>query len=287
MALLDFYYYFFLVKLTDIIIIIISLSIHLNYITDFIDKINLDFKNQKHDFKWNVIQLICSLIFLSLGILIFLFIFDKLHDVLITEDFRNKEEKNIFKRKIKEKDDNITKLSEENRKMKQKVKDNKDKLNEQIFKLEEEKEEIINEAQNKFQTLKNDINSKIEEIKKLKKENNDLKKIKENFFSLIDKKEKEINLIKSNLPFELKEGEKLMCVIFQCTDDQEIHCPIICKDKQIFNNLENMLYEKFPKYKETENVFISNSAKINELKTLEENNIKDGQIIMMTVFDSE
>jgi len=48
-----------------------------------------------------------------------------------------------------------------------------------------------------------------------------------------------------------------------------------------------MLYEKFPKYKETENVFISNSVKINKLKTLEENNIKDGQIIMMTVFEPE
>ena len=51
---------FFVVKIADIIIIIISLNIHLNYITDFIDKINLDFNNQRHDFKWNIIQLICS-----------------------------------------------------------------------------------------------------------------------------------------------------------------------------------------------------------------------------------
>ena len=212
-------------------------------------------------------------------------------DFLKTEDYRYKDEKisleKSFKRKIREKDYNITKLSEENRKMKQKVEDKINKLNEEISDLEKEKEEIINEAQNKIKELKEDISSKNKEIEKPKKENNDLRDIKENFFSLMDKKEKETSAIKSNLPFDLKDGEKLMCVIFQCTDDQTVHCPIICKDKQIFNNLENMLYEKFPKYKETENVFISNSKKINKLKTLEENNIKDGQIIMMTVFEPE
>lgn len=48
-----------------------------------------------------------------------------------------------------------------------------------------------------------------------------------------------VNAVKSNLPFELKEGEKLMSVIFQSSDDQTVHYPIICKDKQIFNIVEN------------------------------------------------
>jgi len=116
-------------------------------------------------------------------------------DFLKTEDYRYKDEKisleKSFKRKIREKDYNITKLSEENRKMKQKVEDKINKLNEEISDLEKEKEEIINEAQNKIKELKEDISSKNKEIEKPKKENNDLRDIKENFFSLMDKKEKE------------------------------------------------------------------------------------------------
>ena len=91
-----------------------------------------------------------------------------------------------------------------------------------------------------------------------------------------------MNKLKENLGFEIKEDENLMCVIIQCTDDQEIHYPIICKDKQIFNSLENKLYEKYTKYKESENFFFSEAKKINKLKTLKENNIKNGQIIFMT-----
>ena len=41
-----------------------------------------------------------------------------------------------------------------------------------------------------------------------------------------------------------------------------------------------------PKYKETENFFTSDGKLINKLKTLEENNIKDGQIILMGVKDN-
>ena len=55
--------------------------------------------------------------------------------------------------------------------------------------------------------------------------------------------------MKSILPFQFKEGEKLMCVIFQCTDDQTIHYPMICKNTQIFNTLENSLYENMKNIK--------------------------------------
>mgnify|MGYP003571517155 CR=1 FL=1 len=40
-----------------------------------------------------------------------------------------------------------------------------------------------------------------------------------------------------------------MCVIFQCTDDQGIHYPIICKDKLKFKNLEKLLFAKLDKNK--------------------------------------
>ena len=75
-----------------------------------------------------------------------------------------------------------------------------------------------------------------------------------------------------------------MCVIFLSTD-QKVHYPIICKNKQKFNEVENLLYEKCPEYKDFENFFLVDGNKIIKSKTLEENKIENGQIITMTVFE--
>ena len=74
-----------------------------------------------------------------------------------------------------------------------------------------------------------------------------------------------------------------MCVIIKSSDEKEIQYPIICKDKLIFKDLENLLFDKYPKYKETENEFYVDGNKIDELKSLEDNNIKDGQMIIMKI----
>ena len=76
-----------------------------------------------------------------------------------------------------------------------------------------------------------------------------------------------------------------MTVIFQSFEDKQLHCPIICKEKLSFYKLEELLYDKYPNYKETENEFYLGENKINKLKTLKENNIKDGQIIMIKILN--
>ena len=50
--------------LLDEIFVIICLNIHLKYITNFMNKINLDYGRDKNDFKWNLVVL---LFFISLG----------------------------------------------------------------------------------------------------------------------------------------------------------------------------------------------------------------------------
>ena len=74
-----------------------------------------------------------------------------------------------------------------------------------------------------------------------------------------------------------------MCVIIQSPQDQSIHYPILCKNNQPFNYLENLLYEKYPEYKETQNYFVAHSIKINKYQTLDENRIRDGEIIFFNV----
>ena len=53
-----------LILLTYIIVLIISLDIHIKYITNFINRINFDFLRIKNDLKWNIIILIYHFIFL-------------------------------------------------------------------------------------------------------------------------------------------------------------------------------------------------------------------------------
>ena len=99
-----------------------------------------------------------------------------------------------------------------------------------------------------------------------------------------DKELKELKLKLSRYPFELMEGEKIMSIILS-TVDQKIHHSIICKNKEKFNIIENKFYEAYPDFIETENFFTLNGKKINKYKTLDENNIKNNDIILLNVFE--
>ena len=99
----------------------------------------------------------------------------------------------------------------------------------------------------------------------------------------VKQKEKEIKELKSKFPFELSIGEKLMTIIFTSTD-QKIHYSFICKNTDKFSRLEALLYEIYPEYKESENYFIANGIKVNRFKNLEENRIKNSDVISSLFF---
>ena len=84
----------------------------------------------------------------------------------------------------------------------------------------------------------------------------------------------------SNYPIQLLDGEKLISVIF-VSSDQKIHYSIICKNTDKFNNIENKLYDAYPGLIESENNFIVNGKLINKYKSLDFNNIKNSDIIMV------
>ena len=102
----------------------------------------------------------------------------------------------------------------------------------------------------------------------------------------LENKENEIKELKSNLPFEIFEKEKLLTVIFNSAD-QKMHYSLICKNTDVFNRVENSLYNIYPEYKESENYFTSNGIKINKCKTLEENNIKFSDVITLYKYEIE
>ena len=79
-------------------------------------------------------------------------------------------------------------------------------------------------------------------------------------------------------------GEKLMSVIIW-SNNQEVHTSVICKNTDLFVNVELKVYEQYPKYKETENFFTVNGIKVNKYKTLDENKIKDNAIILLNTIE--
>lgn len=184
-------------------------------------------------------------------------------------------------------------------------KSDKIKINE----LEKQIEDLNNELKkekdknNKLEGELNSLKEKLEhnseknkslelQKEKLLKEINDLKsKFNSSgdlvFYKKLYEKEEEIknlNLKLKRYPFELSEGEKIMSVIFYITHKGDSYS-IICKNTDLFINVENRLYEKNPDLRLNENFFLLGGNKVNKFQSLDENKIKDNDLITLEVFE--
>ena len=105
-------------------------------------------------------------------------------------------------------------------------------------------------------------------------------------YGKLEMKEKEIKELKYKIEYNSNNFSNLMTVIFYSTD-HKIHYSLICKKTDKFNKLENELFETFPECQDSEYFFMVNGQKINRFKTLEENKIKNSQVITLTQYDLE
>jgi len=64
----------------------------------------------------------------------------------------------------------------------------------------------------------------------------------------------------------------MMYVNFISTD-QNVHCVVACLKKNTFAEIEEKLYQQYPKYRETNNSFLANGREVLRFKTISENNI--------------
>ena len=111
---------------------------------------------------------------------------------------------------------------------------------------------------------------------------------KESLINLILEKDRELNELKKKLsryPFELNEGEKMMTVNFLSGNQKIQNYSLICKNSDSFSVLEKKLYEDFKEFYESENYFTVNGNKIHKLKSLDENKIKNNDVIILNVID--
>ena len=163
-------------------------------------------------------------------------------------------------------------------------------MNKQIENL---KQQLDNEI-NKNNNLNNQIRNLMESNKKLsdelsliktKKEKNNIELNSEEMITLYKKLE-ELKEKLSRYPIELLKDEKLISVIFT-SGDQKIKHSIICKNTEKLSRVVEKLYNKYPEYSKTEsqNYFMSKGKRVNMLKSLEENNIHNSDIIILNTID--
>ena len=201
-------------------------------------------------------------------------------------------------KKIKELETNIKKLESE-------LKDEKNKNNTLLIENNQLKQENI-QLKNKINLYDNQKkidNDLLNEIKQLKQQTiqshnqifnslNNLGNLNGNLsnnsndsiFKLIKDKEFEINDLKEKLqrfPFILEKNEKIMTIIFS-TVNQKINYSILCKNTDNIYKLEEKLYKKYPDLLEKQYyVFLFKGKIINRFQTLENNNIKSGDTIIV------
>ena len=96
--------------------------------------------------------------------------------------------------------------------------------------------------------------------------------------------ENESKNIINNIIINKKNEEKIINIIF-ISIDQKIKFPISCKDSIKFYIIEDLLYNRYPEYNEKENYFLVNGKKVNRFKSLQENDIKNGDNILLNTLE--
>ena len=132
--------------------------------------------------------------------------------------------------------------------------------------MKKEKVNKIEKYENKIKSLENEIQQKNQDFQKHQSNLNI-----SNDFSII----------------AIKSGEKIMTVNFNSMGIQDIgRYSLACRKTDLFITLEAKLIEDFPVLKENDIYFEVNVRRIKRYKTLEENNIKNNDIINLFIIDS-
>ena len=149
----------------------------------------------------------------------------------------------------------------------------KDELSKANIIIEEQKS-IINDLQNKLNkcnnyeiqinNLNNIIIQKDNEINNLKNQLNNINNISNNNIS-------------NNVNFN-----EIVVVNF-ISMDQNVHYAVAALKNNTFAEIEEKLYKQYPKYRETNNNFITNGSTVLRFKTIAENKISNGLPVTLIV----
>jgi len=147
-------------------------------------------------------------------------------------------------------------------------------------KIIEQQKSTINDLQNKLNTYNTTINNYQTQINNLK--------------NIIIQKDLELNNLRNqlnnnnsnnvnNLPKKVNiDYDDMMCITFISTDGN-LHFSVPCIKTDVLEHIEEKLYKKFPKYKETNNTFLVNGTTVLRFKTIAENKLENGLPVTLVV----
>ena len=245
----------------------------LKYINDRIRYNHLKFiKGKTHEYLNNLqlyknTQPIINSKFEEMGIIIK---YDSYND-------QNNNDKNIS-------EETIQRLTEEKKNLEKKLTEEKNKskyMEGKIISLKTELEKTSKKYKDLYRQYTNDKNKFNSNINNVNSEESSL-------YQLIIEKDKKIKELEEKLkryPIELNEGEKLLTLNFNSLDQKLKNYSIICKNTDIFNYVEKKIYDDNKEYYDTENYFTVNGKKIHKYKNLDENGIKNNDVIILNVLD--
>ena len=88
--------------------------------------------------------------------------------------------------------------------------------------------------------------------------------------------------------FICKFGKKILAVNFVSEVNNDInHYNLICKNVDLFVSLEERLYKDFPQFKNYNTYFVANGKRIKRFKTMDENKIKNNDIISIFINEED
>ena len=85
----------------------------------------------------------------------------------------------------------------------------------------------------------------------------------------------------------IKPGEIVIAISFVSIGNQYIsNYAVVCKNTDLFVRLEERLYNEYPKFKDYETYFEVRTKRIKRFKTLDENKIKNGDVINVFIVEN-
>jgi len=180
----------------------------------------------------------------------------------------------------------------------QRLEDENNKLNEILNEVKQSKTNEINKLIKVSETYKKEneqlkadlLKSQklISNLSKNQADNSELKKLQNEISTLKYKltlKDNEINDLKTKSINNQREEQsfkyKDIIVITFISMDSTVHFGVKCLPTDIFAEVEEKLYKKYDNLRNTNNMFTANAKPVLRFKTINENNIKDGDIIQL------
>ena len=152
---------------------------------------------------------------------------------------------------------------------------------------EKRKNKILFDENNNLKNINKKLNEEIISLKQYKEQ---IKLLKYQ----INKKNIEIQNYQLNNNYKddigitsIKPGEVVLAISFVSMGNQDIgHYAVVCKNTDLFVRLEEKLYNDYPQFKNYETYFEVKTKRIKRFKTLDENKIKNGDVINIFIVEN-